>query len=290
MSLSTRMSSGLFRRMNLTVLLAVGFGVLTLLLTLQLMMSITKTASRQIERDVGQDLKRTATHMHDLLDRGMYERYREIMTLASLDAQVWRKGGNAARNWLDALQRSYPYYAWIGFADPSGRVLAASGGMLQGANVSDRPWFAYGRKGPFIGDVHDAKLLAAVTPGLSNGDPARFVDVAMPVYDEHKQLLGVLGAHLSWQWALEVEKTIVEPFGEEGGVDAVVVDSNGDVLLGPSALRGLRLRLESVGLAAKGKSGYRAERWPDGKDYVTGYSHRRPYMDYPGVGWIVLVR
>ncbi|MCV4861533.1 hypothetical protein OFB63_36340, partial [Escherichia coli] len=61
---------------------------------------------------------------------------------------------------LERLQKSYPAYSWIGLTDLGGIVRASTGGLLMGADVSQRPWFPGGLKGPHLGDVHDALLLS----------------------------------------------------------------------------------------------------------------------------------
>src|SRR5690606_6796327 len=114
---------------------------------------------------------------------------------------------------LDARQESYDYYAWIGLTDMQGKVQVATRALLEGADVSQRPWFQNALEGIHVGDVHDAKLLAKLLPTV-DGDPERFVDVAFPYHDDQGKPAGVLGVHLSWQWAREIERSIFEPIGQ----------------------------------------------------------------------------
>lgn len=115
---------------------------------------------------------------------------------------------------IDALQQSYPTYAWIGVTDPSGKVLAATRNMLEGADVSQRPWFQNALKGQAMGDVHEALLLAQLM-GSPGGEPMRFVDIAFPLKNNDGQITGVLGVHLSWKWARDIEQAIFVPVGRK---------------------------------------------------------------------------
>lgn len=67
-----------------------------------------------------------------------------------------------------------------------------------------------GIKGRFIGDVHDAVLLSKLLPNPT-GEEMKFVDISTAVYSDDGQITGVLATHLSWEWAKEVEKSIIEP-------------------------------------------------------------------------------
>lgn len=66
-----------------------------------------------------------------------------------------RNGGNG---W-SIFSAAFPRYAWIGFARPDGTVETATGHLLEGQSVAERPWFKAALKGPFVGDLHEALLL-----------------------------------------------------------------------------------------------------------------------------------
>src|SRR5690606_12216270 len=174
---------------------------------------------------------------------------------------------DTVRRELETLQQSYPTYAWIGLTDAQGRVVAATRGMLEGADVSARPWFRNALNGVHMGDVHDALLLAQLL-GASDGAPLRFVDIAFPVADANGQISGVLSAHLSWQWAKDIEHAIFVPVGRSRTVDPVIVSSTGAVLLGPADLLGQTLDLPSLNAAQRNERGHLRETWPDGREYL----------------------
>lgn len=263
--------------------LALASSALTILLTMLMVAVIERTASEGVAASIGAGLAERAEQTSTRLDRAMFERYREIQLMSSRLARL--------RNWdevqleLDAARDTYRFYAWLGVADERGTVRAASGGMLKGQDVSQRPWFGNARSGVYLGDVHEAVLLARLLPPAADGEPQRFFDVAFPL--RGGGATGVLGAHVSWEWAKDVRQAI---FGSPSEVEVLIVNTAGYVLLGPAPLEGKRLALASLDRAGAEARGHAIETWPDGKRYLVGYAAGKGYLTSPGLGWRVLVR
>jgi PAS domain S-box-containing protein len=169
-------------------------------------------------------------------------------------------------------------------------VLASNNNLLIGANVSARPWFREGLRGGFVGDVHEALLLAKLLPPQA-GEPRRFVDVAFPFADAAGKVQGVLGAHLSWSWAREIERSVLGSVARQTPAETLILSRSGLVLLGPPDLMDKKLDLPSFRHATPTRQGdYVIERWPDGREYLVGVQKGTGYAEYPGLGWVVLVR
>jgi diguanylate cyclase (GGDEF)-like protein len=271
---------------SLRTYLAMFAVVLTVATAAVLAFVTEQAASRQLERHIGDSLALRAEEMTDKLDRGMYERRQDIQletrTLADTGLD---KDPAVLRKRLDALREASASYAWIGYADTVGKVVAATGGLLEGVNVAQRPWFSGAVSTAFIGDVHRALLLEKhLNPG--GGEPLRFMDVAMPVFGKDGAFAGVLGAHIDWRWVREA--TSAPDDGQP--TETLIVSTAGKVLLGPRDLQDRTLSLAGASAAQRGLHGYRIERWPDGQTYLAGYSLSRGYQNYPGLGWIVIVR
>ena len=269
--------------------MALAFSLLSIVLTLALTALIEHKATEQVKNGIGHGLADRAAQTSDKLERGMFERYREV----GLIAQRQDLGAGAPqaqrRATLDRVQASYGYYSWIGMAGADGKVQVAARGLLEGADVSARPWFRDALKGTHVGDVHEAMLLSRLLP--RQAEPWRFVDIAFPYLDARGDIVGVLGAHLSWQWARDVERSVMASVSARRHVEALIVDARGLVLLGPPGTAGHRLALASLDLARANKdSAYLVESWPDGKSYLVGYARGRGHAEYPGLGWTVLVR
>ncbi|MCM3562569.1 ATP-binding protein [Hydrogenophaga intermedia] len=270
--------------------LALAFIVLSMALTAALTWFIGHAAIGQLRSTIGVNLAELATQTASRLDRSMYERHREVRLMAARLGDVTDPA--RVRRELDTLQTSYPLYSWIGLTDDRGTVLTATGGLLEGVDVSGRPWFINAQRGQAMGDVHEAVLLARLL-GNEGEAPPRFVDIAFTMSNADGSPRGVLAAHLNWSWARDVERAIFQPLDATRAITPLIVSRDNRVLLGPADLLGTALDLPSLRQAAmaSGKAtGHTEESWPDGHRYLVGYASDRGLDDYPGMGWRVLVR
>ena len=93
--------------------------------------------------------------------------------------------------------------------DAQGVVQVATGNLLQGQDVSQRPWFGAGGQGPYVGDAHDAVLLDKLLSTPGSHVPLRFMDHASPVRDQDSAFKGVVAAHENWAWVQDISMTFV---------------------------------------------------------------------------------
>ncbi|QNA89158.1 hypothetical protein G4G28_13005 [Massilia sp. Dwa41.01b] len=201
---------------------------------------VERRAILDAENAIGQGLADLAAQTSDKLERGMFERYREVALMAAQPALTDpNTDGAALARALARVQQSYSYYEWIGVVGVDGKVRATGNGLLVGADVSARPWFREGLLDGYVGDVHEAVLLARLLP--TQAEPRRFVDLSFPFADASGKIRGVLGTHLSWNWAREVERSVVGSVARRSPVDTLILDRTGRVLLGPSNLLDRRL-------------------------------------------------
>lgn len=267
--------------------LALAFIALSVALTAALTWLIGHTASDQLRTTIGVNLAELATQTASRLDRSMYERHREVQLMAVRLGEL--NDPAQVRRELDTLQSSYPLYSWIGLTDAKGTVTTATRGMLEGVDVSARPWFVNAQRGVAMGDVHEAVLLARLL-GNEGEAPPRFVDIAFTMPRANGGTRGVVAAHLNWSWARDVERAIFQPLDPKRAITPLIVSRDDRVLLGPAELLGTTLNLPSLREAAGKVGGHTEERWPDGQRYLVGYASDRGLDGYPGMGWRVLVR
>lgn len=266
--------------------LTLTYSALILVFALVLSLFVEQVATERLRAEAGSHLGELAFQIADKLDRGMFERYRDLAVASTVATVTDEEAGlTIRRDWLEKLQSTYPYYKWIGYADLSGTVVVSVNGLLEGQSVAARPWFSGGLKSVFYGDVHKAMLLEQLLP--ASDEPWRFVDVAVPVRDQAGEVAGVLGSHLSWGWADEVRESVL--LSESGQHEGLVLSNDNKVLLGPPELVGKSLDLELLN-EPSAKPGHGTERWPDGKRYVSGLVSSEGYREFPGLGWRVLVR
>lgn len=272
------------KKPSLLTRLTLSYSLIILLATLLISVGVGYVTSQRLQNTVGQSLAELAYTISDRMDRDMFYRYRDLATVVTIARD--RADPDAVfieQAWLEELQESFPFYKWIGFAAPDGEVLVSNGGLLEDMNVSARPWFQQGLDGVFFGDVHDAVLLEKLLPAQE--EPWRFVDVALPVHDNNGELLGVLGAHLSWEWVTEVKDSVLQVAAHQGSIEALVVGSDGTVLLGPEPLQDQRLDLPPANNGPTFQS-----LTLGGDTYLTGIAQTDGHRDYPGLDWKVLVR
>lgn len=221
------------------------------------------------------------------LDRYMSIRQQEVTLFSRLELlqPLWHAGDQMPlRKALEQLKASFSDFAWIGFAKPDGTVVASTNGMLEGASVAERPWFKAGLHDAMVGDVHEAALLASLLAKRSDGEPYRFVDIALPVYDVNGNLLGVLGAHLDWDWARSI---IASGEANDGDTDSTltVMSKTGEVLVGTG--RGSkRYQGEQLADILHNRLGTFAET-VGGRNRLVAYYVSGGHREYQGLNWIV---
>lgn len=279
---------GSFRQRWRSVRVRIGlaFSLLAMALFLAIGVASGMHARQQSARETTAALQQLADRLAQRLDADMVARVREIDQLASLETLLEAEVPPVRwRALVERLQRSMPEYSWIGVAGVDGTVRAATQGLLEGRNVAQRPWFQGAMAGPLVGDVHEALLLASLLPAQPSGEPPRFVDVAAPLQREGR-LVGVLGAHLSWNWAAERRREAMAILQPQQEAEIVLTDRRGQVLLGPS----WPVPAPQAGEGAWWSAPAGTRRWNDGRAYLTAAVASRPMRDYPGMGWVVVVR
>jgi diguanylate cyclase (GGDEF)-like protein len=243
-------------------------------------------ASNQLKQQLGFRMASRTVHLNDKIDHSIYARYTDMSDLSGVITDLDLADDiSLLRTRLDATRKTNGGFAWIGFSDPHGKVLAATNGLLEAADVAQRPWFREASKSVYFGDVHRALLLEKKL-NSDGGEPLRFLDIALPLVDKNGVLTGVLGAHIDWRWIEELTRSLYH----KGPSEFILLGADDTVLAGPKDLRDRVVSLQSARNARSGKVGYGIEQWPDGKTYLTGFSKSRGFKNYVGLGWVMLER
>ncbi|ANU15622.1 hypothetical protein BBI11_00295 [Planococcus maritimus] len=266
------------------------FAIFILLFAAVLSILVSEISTNRLEEERGNSLSSIAFQMKDRLDQYMWGRYSEIKTFGEIEELELAATEEQKRAKLDMLQEQVPAFSWIGMTDASGFVTASTDELLEGMDLSDRPIYTQARKTDFVGDVHEALLLAELLPNPS-GRELEFVDISVPIIHSDGSFAGVVAAHLSWEWAEEVMQYVLRPLNRQENELEVFVLSPGTqrVILGPEEFLGKPLPIESASLSS-GKTGWVLEEWPNGESYLTGFAGGRTNWDYPELRWTVLVR
>jgi diguanylate cyclase (GGDEF)-like protein len=234
---------------------------------------------------VNSNLASIASNTADRLDRFMAVRQQEINLFSQLQPlqPLWSDPGELRRA-LEQLQETFSDFAWIGFADLNGKVVASTGGLLQGSSVSARPWFKEGLRRMAVGDVHEAVMLASLLAQRSNAEPYRFVDIAVPVRNSEGERVGVLGGHLNWDWASRLIREVENNDGETD-TSLSIVDKNGIVLVGPKKGTA-RFSGDNLANILKTRRGAFVEP-SDNQQMLTAFYVGTGHREYQGLNWIV---
>ncbi|CAL62794.1 Hypothetical protein; putative exported protein; putative PAS and GGDEF domains [Herminiimonas arsenicoxydans] len=276
------------KRLRLATLVTAGVCATVVVTMLALFVLIDHFAANYAREQARERLQQLSWQMRDSLDLGMQHAANHARTIA--DLPMVRDADDAAviRQIFSNIRQYFPDYAWIGLTDRQGRVFAGSEGLLEGADVSQRNWFSGGKIGLFTGDYHPAVLLENK---LSRPDGSwRFVDIALPVTHSNGEFRGVLGVHLSWDWARGIAHELLVPTDRQYQVEVIVVRDDGMIILGPDYLEETSINTDSLNLSRIGSTGAIAETWADGRRYLTGYAQTGLRNPDASVKWSVLIR
>jgi hypothetical protein len=91
----------------------------------------------------GEELTILATQVAHTLDRLLFERVGDLQILQKTALEA--RDPVALSRFLQHVQDVYYYYAWLGVADASGRLVAATDPSLIGQQVSGTGWFEAAR-------------------------------------------------------------------------------------------------------------------------------------------------
>jgi signal transduction histidine kinase len=250
----------------------------------------------------GRQLDRTADRIAAELNLNLALRLQSLRELAALLATGLRGENQAAlRKMIEKLQQASPEFEWIGVVNRQGQVLAATHGVLEGSSVADRPWFALGLKESRIGDLGLAATAAKTRPAATDDAPGSFVDLIASVIDAKGDTVGVIGTQLSRRRLLDLAGSLGQERRGSAGTEALLLDQDGTVLIGPPSLKGKRWKsiLESTDTAASivavdvprssVEPHARVELLADGGRYLV--AHAMPAADHAlhVLGWNLMV-
>ena len=278
------------RRASLRTQIAVVFGLLVIVLGLLLSTLLSGMLREHLQKQAGASLELAARNAAKMLASGLQDRSREVQVL-SQSTPLWAHGLQSPQvhQVMARSQAVNPNSLWIGVADLDGVVRAATGDMLVGQSVKERPWFSAGLRGVHVGDVHPAKLLAKLLPPSASGEPQRFVDFSAPILRDG-QTVGVLAIHGSWDWTREVIESLLPPWAAERQLQLFIFDSQGQVIYAPQGqtevyrASGQRLPGLPSGTSVSAVS------WQDGQSYLTALAHVTAQGPASSLGWHVVAR
>ncbi len=247
---------------------------------------------RTIEAERHARFESLAFQLGDKLDRAVYERQRALQLAARLPTiRSAVTAPAASRRVLEVLQDATLDFSWVGVVDPAGRVIAATGGLFEGSDVSTQPWFRSAQEHAHIGPPRERPDLARAVAAADDGSAAtRFLDLAVPIANEAGQFGGVIAAHVRWNWSRDVLASVVPDTLMRERIGGTVYDATREVLL-DSGVTGWSQPPEPPTIPElRGARGALVETPAGGAPFYTGYARSRGFRDYRGLGWVTVVR
>ncbi len=234
----------------------------------------------QLVATAGESVLMAAVDIAGGLDLVLFDRFREIRTAAASPTLGQASPAELTR-YLSTLKGADPFYLWLGVADTSGTVIAATTPVSIGVELSSRPWFR--------------RLQAGAEAEIR--DTYTSIAIAAPLRDEGGHFAGALLAHIGLGALQRIWLRTAYVLRDRWGswIDWQILTPDGQVIDGDlRRRRPTRLpftRAPAGTSAVVPASGYFEDVHPDsGAAVVTGYAQTLGYMDYPGLGWIVVVR
>ncbi len=150
---------------------------------------------------------------------------------------------------LRELQSGYPELERIEFVTSSGSVMAAIGGSSDSPDGARETWLEGGLKGSWIGDA------SRQWPQDEKGSPPPggklpIVDMATPVRNSRGNIVGAVSARVRWNWLEQHAHELRESLRHQSVPEALVLDGEGRVLIGPESFRGRRWQSTRIGESA----------------------------------------
>lgn len=213
------------------------FGSFAAVLVICLCLLGSEMIQQRLQQQAADNLRSVAHNAAVTLQQDLLQQIRRTQVLAK-SRELWEQGldSRSVALLLNRMQQINPHNVWIGVTDVHGKVLNASGDMLKGVSVAQRPWFQEAFSGPSISEVHTAKLLAELLPASASGEPLRLVDFSAPIHDPQGKLLGVLGIHGNWEWANESVERLLQGTPANNKQSIFIFDAKGQMMYAPEGL------------------------------------------------------
>lgn len=273
--------------LTLVAVLVIGLGM-------SLVLIFGSTFRQHAHARTAKEVEALAARAAQMMADGVLQRSREMAVIAQ-SSGLWSGGldSPAVTALLDRARAVSPNSLWIGVADKQGTVVAATGNVLLGQNVAQRPWFARGMEGLHVGDVHPAVLLEASLSPLASREPLRFVDFAAPIQVEGKTV-GVLCTHFSWDWARQVSERVLPIDAQSRGIELLIFDARGELLYAPygqtTSLRANGQRLPMTDSQQAPAATAQVFHWTDNQPYLTSSVRMGTGLAGTDLGWRIVAR
>ncbi|MBP9942702.1 MAG: GGDEF domain-containing protein, partial [Comamonas sp.] len=222
---------------SLRTQIALVFGGFSVFLAVVLCLLAGEFLKWRLQQQAATALHIVASNTATMLQQDLQQQSRRAQVLAT-SKELWEQGlaSRGVADMLSRMQHINPHNVWIGVADVRGTVQNATGHLLQGADVSQRPWFQYAQSGPFISGVYASKQLTDLLQNSASAEALRVMDFAAPILGPDGSLLGVLGIHSSWDWARDAVERLQQGAAKNNQQSIFIFDKSGTLIYAPNGV------------------------------------------------------
>ena len=242
--------------------------------------------------EAGGELKLAAMEVAEKLDRTLFERYGDVLTMARISS-LRTSDPKYLSEYLKWMKTTYaPVYLSIAVMDAQGTVVAATEPSLVGRDQS--------RTASFITARETRRLDIADVAGMEAERGVDTVAFTAPILDAQGTFQGVVTSRVGVPFLEEIIDRTVRSLearpGMGGRVEYYMLSKEGRVFAtsdlsdkGGSNLA--ELGVPSVRLSKSGLPGFiKEEHARRHAQMVTGYAQTKGFGAYPGLDWSILVR
>jgi signal transduction histidine kinase len=136
------------------------------------------------------------------------------------------------------LTTVYPQFEWMLIATAAGTVVSSDAHILEGTDLSARPWFSAALEAPWLGVIEEASDESRESPHRQTVGVTALGDMAAPVRDSAGHTLGVLVTHLRWQRSPNPTERLTDEADPQSHAQASLLDRGRVVIVGSRDLRG----------------------------------------------------
>ncbi len=250
---------------------------------------LLRSVEHRLVYSAGEELRIAAAEVSDKLDRLLFERYGDAQMMARAFA-LRSSDPRYLSSYLGWMKTNYgPVYSWLGVTDGQGVMVAATDSSLRGRDYSAAGWFQRAR---------ETRTIQVDDVGVHDEGGVETVAFTAPILDAERNFLGVVTTRVAMSMLEDVTtRTVRSLEGRQeftGSVAFQMVTSHGAVFVDSDSLKKEPFNPQEVGVLSamagpSGDPGFVEEEYR-GTRVVTGFAATRGFGDFPGLGWLVLVR
>ncbi|MGB0662399.1 MAG: bifunctional diguanylate cyclase/phosphodiesterase [Pontibacterium sp.] len=274
---------------SISTRVSVWVAVIVMVAGIVLSESLSRMAQAHLQRQQSVLLESLAQSLASRLSQNMISRAQEVTLLSRLpqltDPSIPLVEKQA---FLQQVQQLYPQYTFLGLTDEKGIILTDVYDLLAGKSVAQRDWFTQAQQSLAFVDVHDAFLLGEHLPKPAYGDGLlRLVDISAPLQNASGEFMGVLGAHLSLDWAYQARDALLQTVTDPH-VQLIIYNSRGEYLLGSQNISPEEppVSAQFTNLSAQGAS---LVQWPGGAENLSAVATVSEQAGLTPLPWQVVV-